>query len=1139
MELGCFSYGKRLQQLLRCMKITAALLLVTCLQVCANGKAQTISLSLKNAPLEEVFKEIKKQSGYRFVYTQASLEETKKITVEINNAGIEQALTLIFKDQPVTYSIQEKMIVLKKKEVQQGSYPFVTIPPVGIHGRITDSLGNPLSGASVSIKGRKGGITTDARGEFELKNVAENTVLIISYTGYVDKEYKLRDKDMINKLSIVLSRSNSPLDEVQVVAYGTNTRRFSVGAISTVTSEEIERQPVQNVLLALEGLVPGLSVTPSSGAPGAAVQLQIRGQNTLKGASPLPKGVAPPIPFDQPLFIIDGVPMATQNNSVNELGSLLNNPNPPYGGLSPFNGISPQDIESISILKDADATSIYGSQGANGVVLITTKKGRPGKTQVNISVNSGPSKVTKHTEMMNTTQYLAMRREAIQNDGLIADPNSPADYPDLFIFDTTRNHNWFNEFFGGTANNTDMHLQVSGGNNSTTFLLSGGYNHQVFNTPGNFANDGLFYHSGFHYNSMDHRLNVDVTADVSYTTSDNSGSPSTAAGFLLPPDLPALRDSKGNLAWTYKGLDIADYQQYGYTLQSYKARSYMFNNGATIDYRVLPGLNIRALVGYSDNRTGETRTNPLSAQDPTTGYSQNYAQFSNNSFQTVDVEPQIDYNLTRGKHTLAATFGGEYKAATNSTDQLEGYGYPTDALLNSVAGANYLYGNNSSEIYKYAAGFGRIRYIYNQKYILSITGRRDGSSKFGPGRQFGSFGSVGAGWIISEEPFFKKALPFISFTKLAGNYGTTGNDGVTPYQYLSLWQPIQNTPDFQGIVGYKPLNLYNPDYGWETKRSFNISLDLGFLHDRVLFNASYYLSRCGNQLTGALLPSQTGFSSVLQNFPADVQNTGLELTVTSRNIISKNFSWSSSFIISGNRNKLVSFPNLAKSPYVSFYTLGKPVTAVHGYKSAGLNDSTGLYQFYNGQGKIANLFSLSSLPIAQGGDNQVIGDLTPVYSGSLVNTLGYKGLSLSFTFQFSKGKGYTYLHSLYGNGVFPGAETNMPVILENRWRKPGDQAQIQQVSTGNAPRTNFAAGVFAESDGVIGDASYIRLKNVALSYSLPPDFLKKIGLKDFSLYLRGQNLLTITGYKVGDPEMQNLYTFPLQRTVVGGISINL
>jgi TonB-linked SusC/RagA family outer membrane protein len=1123
---------------LRIMKLTAILLLFGGLSVSAATRAQQITLSEKDASLEKVFKEVERQSGYVFFFDNTWLDKARPVTLQVRDMPLSSALDLCFRDQPLTYSIVGRNIVVRLRENERDMLPANAADTlVVISGRVVDSAYMPLQGASILVSGKdKGGTQTDANGNFSFRTNSAHPVLVVSYLGFATRE--VRWPEGIKTITIRLHPSSDPLDAVQVIAYGTNTRRFSVGSISTVTSEDIEKQPVNNVLLALEGLVPGLAVTPSSGAPGASVQLQIRGQNTLQGASPLPTGALPPATYDQPLFIVDGVPMAAQNNNLNQLTSILSGQTSTTAGLSPFNGISPQDIESISVLKDADATSIYGSQGANGVILITTKKGKPGKTQFNVSVNSGPNKITRHTQMMNTPEYLALRHEAIQNDGTSA-PTDPGSYPDLSIFDTTRSHNWFNDFFGGTANTTDLHAQLSGGNNTTTFLLSVGYSHQVFNTPGGFSQDGLFYHSSFHYNSQDHRLNIDVTGDVSYTTNDNSGSPGVTSAFLLPPDLPALLDPKGNLVWNYKGSDISEYQQYAFIKQKYQAGSYLFNNSLTVGYKLLPGLNIRAVLGYNDSRTAETSINPLSAQNPNTGYAQNSAIFTNGAFQTIDAEPQVDYNLTAGKGRLSAIVGGEYKSATNSTNYLEGINYPTDALLTSIAGASYVYGSTGSTIYKYAAGFGRIQYIYNQKYILSLTGRRDGSSKFGPGRQFGDFGSAGAGYIFSEEPSFKKTLPFISYGKLAGNYGTSGGDGVQPYQYLSLWEPIQNTPTFEGIASYKPLNLYNPNFSWDTKRSLNISLDLGFLHDRLLINAAWYLSRCGNQLTGAALPAQTGFGQVLENFPANVQNTGLEFAITSKNITSKNFSWSTSLIISGNRNKLISFPDLNTSPYASTYTIGKPVTELHGYKFAGLNDTTGLYQFYNAAGKIpSDPGALVGTPSTQGGDIVPIGDLTPDYSGSLANTITYKGFSLSFNFQFSKGKGYNYLNSLYANSAFPGEEFNMPEIVQNRWRKPGDHAPIQRASAGYS-EASFTASYFARSDGGIGDASYIRLKNVALSYSLPSGFLRRIGVKGLNLYLRGENLLTFTGYKVGDPEMQSLFNFPLQRIVLGGLSINL
>jgi len=1127
------------------MKLTIFLLLAVMLQASARTNAQTVTYTGKSVPLTAVFSAIKEQTGYLFFYRKEDLAGTGRVTLQLRNVPLQAALEQALADQPLNFAIQGNTVFITLKP-SPPSPPQLTStesipPPSGIHGRVMDSLGNPLGGASVAVKGKKRGTTTDARGDFELKDIDENAVLVISYTGYTSKEYKVKNSDNTNKFFVIMSRSNSPLDEVQVVAYGTNTRRFNVGSVSTVTSEDIQKQPVTNVLLALQGRVTGLDITPTSGTPGSSVQVQIRGQNTL-GSTPSSS------PFDQPLFIVDGVPFAPQNNSLNaalmnNLGGL--NSNVPNSGFSPLNSINPADIESVSVLKDADATSIYGSQGANGVIVITTKKGKAGATSLNVRVNTGPNKATRQLQMLNTPQYLQMRRDALQNDGLVLDPTNADDsmyFPDLVVFDSTRYHNFARQFFGGTSNSTDVHASLSGGSQSTTFIVSAGYTKSVYDFPGNFADNRQTLHTGLHHSSMDHRLNIDFGSDFSYDHNNTSSAPSVAQAMLLAPNMPDLLDPEGKPVWNYKGINLSGYQMLAYLKQPFSLQSYNLNNSLRIAYQLATGLSISAGLGYSLLNTKQYSASPISTQDPNNAYST--ATFDRGDFQTINIEPQVDYKRTFGKGVLSVLVGGTYKKSTSSDMQVMGSGYTDDAFLGSIEGAASITANDNSSIYKYAGVYGRLGYIYDRKYIVSLSGRRDGSSNFGPGRQFGSFGSAGLGWIFSEEKAFRKALPSISYAKISGNYGTNGSDGVAPYQFQPFWRisNMYSYPLFDGTRPYQPANLYNPSYGWASKHALNVALDLGFLHDRLLLNITGYRNRTGNQLTSYTLPSQAGFPSVVQNFSAKLQDAGLEVSITSVNVKTKNFRWSTSFNISGNRNKLLAFPGLATSPYASTYTIGKPITLTSGFRYKGVNDTTGIFEYYTGKGGVTSTPSYQQA--SKGGDIQPIVDVQPKYFGGLGNTISYKGLSLTLFFQFSKQIGHNYLFGVYSGGT-PGGMNNLPVELTDYWKKPGDKATLQRLTTGYYGQNTLgraatrAASYFGSSSGSYGDASYIRLKNLSLSYTLPDSYLKKVGIKSCNIYVNAQNLLTFTGYKFGDPEMKGiLYTIPLQRTVTGGLSFD-
>ena len=1122
------------------MRLTTILMLATCLHLSAKTQAQQINLSEQKISLDKVFKKITDQTGYLFVYRDEWLKQTRDVTISVHGASLKEVLDICFKDQPFTYVIIDKMVVLKEKPVPP--VPAAEEPQqqeVLVRGHVADSVNGALADASVRIKGTTKGTQADIHGDFELKNIPEGTVLVISYTGYISKEITVSAKGS-NYHYVMLQRSQDALDATVIQAYGSTSRRFNIGSISTVDASTIESQPVTNPLLALQGQVPGLVVNTTGGVPGSQVLIQVRGQNTLR--SNLSTQYTP---YDQPLFIIDGVPFAPQNNNVSQLQSVaiagaysggLNVP----GGLSAFNSINPNDIESISVLKDADATSIYGSQGSNGVVLITTKKGKPGKTIFNLAAATGVNTSVDLIKLMNVQEYRQMRLAAFAADGVTPNPSAPfylpSYAPDLTIFDSTRNVDWDHVIFGKSSNSTDIHGTLSGGAINNTFLLSGGYTRSDFNYPGHFYDQRFTLHSQLHHSSSDGHLVVEFGTDYSYDQ-NISGAWGGSSKVLLAPNTPLL-DSAGSLQWIYKGVSLAGYQFYAFLQEPTNANTYNLNNSLHLVYKIINGLSVGVNMGYSRTTTDENQAYPAAAQNP--AYSPTgSANFGNNVFQTLNVEPQLDYQYVKGKNMITALVGGTYKKSLNTSTVTSGYGYSNDDLLGSINGAGTVYASDNSALYRYSAGFARVKYIYDQQYIVSLTGRRDGSSNFGPGRQFGNFGSAGAGWIFSEQKAFKSLLPFVSYGKLAANYGTTGSDGIAPYQYQSIWKPQgSGTPAFQGLQPSAPQNLYNPDYSWALKKSLNASLDMGFFHDRVLLNATFYRNREGNQLAGYPLPSQAGMTQVLENTPGVVQNKGWEFTFSSTNIKTKNFSWTSNFNLTFNRNKLLSFPNLENSSYAETYMIGKPTSLVIGYKYKDVNPTSGLFEFYDHTGKVTGkpVFSLPS----KGGDLVPAGDREVKYMGGFGNTFTYKHLSLYLFIQFASQDAPNYLYGIYSAGLPGQGVVNMPTAAGNYWKKPGDNTPLERLTAGSYsdPAISAAYG-FLTSSGAYGVDTYARLKTASLSYTLPQSVVRKMHIQEWRWYVNGQNLLTFTNYKVTDPEQfGNLTSFPLQRTVVIGLSFN-
>ncbi|HEY0176730.1 MAG TPA: TonB-dependent receptor plug domain-containing protein, partial [Pedobacter sp.] len=502
---------------------------------------------------------------------------TTPISVNFYQASLEQVLSQLVEGRDLSYTFEGKTIIFKKKEVSflqklSNAVKFSATIHV-ISGTVVDSLGQHLIGASVTLKGKKTyQVLTDIYGSFQFLNVPDGEYdLTLTYIGYEKFEKAIVAGKNTEDLRLVLHQASSKLDQVQIIAYGKNTKRFSVGSVATITAVDIEKQPVTNALLALQGQVAGLVITPSSGAPGSAVQVQIRGQNSLQSLNAYSTK-----PYDQPLFIIDGVPFAPKNKNISQMSSFGGYS--PYGvsgsGMSPFNSINPADIESITVLKDADATSIYGTQGAQGVVLITTKKGKSGELNFDVTGNTGVNIATRQIEMMNTQQYLAMRREALMNDGVTLNTASPSSYPDLLLFDQDRQTDWFKEYTGKSSTSTDVHSSVSGGSQQTNFIVSTGLTHASYNFPGDFADNRMTLHTGFHHSALNSRITIDFGTDYSYDHNKSAAQPTLGTAISLPPNLPDLIDASGNLIWNYKGVSVSRFQKAGFLKQPSDLQTY-------------------------------------------------------------------------------------------------------------------------------------------------------------------------------------------------------------------------------------------------------------------------------------------------------------------------------------------------------------------------------------------------------------------------------------------------------------------------------------------------------------------------------------------------------------------------------------
>jgi TonB-linked SusC/RagA family outer membrane protein len=962
-----------------------------------------------------------------------------------------------------------------------------------IQGTVTDGI-NLLAGVSISIKGKSNATTTDYNGRYTLSALSED-ILIFTYIGYRTYIVPIQGRTTIN---ISLQENGTKLQEVKINAgYYSVKNSERTGSISKITAKDIEKQPVTNVLATMQGRMAGVDITQDTGTPGGGFQLKIRGLNSLRQEG------------NEPLYIIDGVPYSSET-----IGYSNTNSGMPTAS-SPLNSINPNDIESVEVLKDADATAIYGSRGANGVVLISTKKGKAGKTNVTVSASSGIGKSTKMIDLMNTQQYLEMRRQGFANDGVAAYP--AAAYDINGTWDQNRYTDWQEELLGGTAVITNMQASVSGGSDLTQYLLSGTYRTETTVLPGDFEYDKTAFHFNMNHSSADKKFKL--VFSTGYTSQENvqAATDVSRTARNLPPNAPALYDADGNL-----NFEKSTFQNPLATLRGITtAKTNDLIANTVLSYQIMPHWEIKANLGLTDLKNAEQRLAPSTTSDPARNFdSSRSSMYSNNTERRCwIVEPQLRWNHDFEKSKIDVLAGGTAQQQTTSRLYQFGRGFASNSQITDIASATQKSIFVSDEtIYKYQAFFGRINYNWDKKYILNLTGRRDGSSRFGPGKQFAAFSAAGVAWLFSNESFLKENS-VLSFGKLRASYGSSGSDQIGDYQYLDTY--ASSGLNYNGFIGLNPTRLYNPDFSWEINKKLEVAVETGFFGDRLFFTAAWYRNRSSNQLVGIPQPGTTGFNSINANLNATVQNSGVEFTLRTLNFDSGNFKWTTNFNSAASRNKLVAFPGLEGSTYSNRYVIGESTSIVKTYQFKGVNPQTGLYEVedVNKDGVINTL-----------GDKKNIVDLTPQYFGGLENLFHYKNWQLDFLFQFVKQQNYDYNpNGPGGNGLI-----NQQTAMVDAWQKAGDQAPFQMNTSGRNGNAVTAFYNYVDSDALIVDASYIRLKNIALSYDLPLHIPKGVHCK---LSLLGQNILTFTPYKGGDPEFKYTGYLPPLKIITAGIQL--
>ena len=965
-----------------------------------------------------------------------------------------------------------------------------------IAGRVTDQTGQPIIGASVLVKGTSVGTTTDNNGNFALSLPADARTLVISSVGHGLKEVAVGTETTFN---VNLIQTTGNLEEVVVVGYGTQAQRTRTQTASVIRAEEFTNQPILSTTQALQGRAAGVNMVNSSGLLGAAPNVQVRGASSLLGGT-------------QPLYVVDGVPLNDDVISSGQGGG---------SGLNPLLDLNPNDVESITVLKDAAAVAIYGSRGTNGVILIKTKRGTNNqKTRINLDYYTGMSNPTSLPDLLNADQFRNFVTEYRTARNLSV-PTFP-----------TGNFDWLDAVVR-QGNVNSYSLSSAGGNERTRFYLGGSY----FTEEGFTIGNDIKRLSG--RLNLDHdiskRIKIGANLSISNTTSDrisvenSTFAPITAATLFLPYVQP--RDTAGNLRNTGFIANVIAIEE----LNTNDFRSTRNTGNAFVDFTLIENLKFRTDWGI-DNVQAEERSrsvNIVSAGGTAfRGVQQNRKWLTTNT---------LNYEKRFGDHFAGALLGQSFEKTNYDNISVAASGFANDRLPNVASGSTPTTTFASRSAHALESYFSRVNYRFKERYLLEGSVRRDGSSRFGSENQYGTFWAVSGGWIISGEEFFK-GVGFVNNLKLTASYGTSGNDRIGgDFPSLGLFGGGV-TADYGGAPGLNPTQIPNSNLKWEETKQWDIGITTSMFQSRVNLNLNVYNKRTLNNLIGVPLPFTTGFPSVNQNI-GEIENKGVDIELSTANVKSRDFEWNTSLNFGYIDNKVLSLPTNKDEDGRDHLVISGAQRAIVGYsrntfymiRYLGVNPTTGDAEWLDKAGMP------TINPLAA--DRQIVGSAIPKYTGGFTNSFRFKEFDLSAFFNFAYGnkvliRGLEFTENL-GTGSF-----NKTTNVLNYWKKAGDQAFAPRLSSSTAP-------IFNQSSTLqLQNGSYARLKTLSLGYRLPRTITERIKfISNARFYVLGQNLFIIQDKDFRGPDAevsanggsliqgQSFFALPQAKTFTFGLNI--
>lgn len=998
-----------------------------------------------------------------------------------------------------------------------------TAQDMQVNGIVKDAQGEPLPGVSVKLQGTTKATSTTAKGTFSISSPANGT-LIFRSIGFITKEQAVNNRQQIN---ITLEADNTNLDELVVVGYGSVRKSDLTGSVASISSKEIKATPVASLTQAIQGRAAGVRVSQSSNAPGGGMNIRIRGGNSIQGGN-------------EPLYVIDGYPLYNENGP----------------------GINPNDVESMEILKDASAAAIYGSRGANGVIIITTKRGKEGLNRIQFESYYGVQTLRKKLDLLDASQLATLVNDGIANvnGDNIGKPGypKPLTYTDAQIAAMGKGTDWQDEIFR-SAPIQNYQLTFSGGNDKTQYAVAGNY----------FSQGGIVANSDFNRGSVRVNLDQQLSGKFKFSNSltvtnsksnavatdgDGGGNGGVVYGALFFSPTVPVYDAQGDYTMNNRpgALLISNPLALAKERTNIELKTRLLGN-TSLEYKIIEGLTLKTMFGAN---MAFSKTNFYLPRTVYSGLATNgRAEITNSRYFEWLNENTLTYKKVISKiHSFNFLVGYTFQNANFEDVKASAQNFASDIQKYNNMGAAQQTNPNTSNAYDWSlrSYLGRINYDLDSKYLFTLSGRYDGSSRFGDGKKYSFFPSGSAAWRLSSEPFMRK-ITAVSDLKFRASYGLTGNQEIGQYQSLGALQTDGYNFGNVIVIGYAPNRIANPNLKWETTAQLNFGLDLGLFKNRITITTDWYQKKTKDLLYNVSLPVTSGFSTSLQNI-GKVKNEGFEFAVNTVNLNGA-FQWNTNFNISFNKNKILDLgavtddiPSGGASGHLQLgnsgiLRVGQPIGVFYGLVTDGIFQNAAevaasgqknarpgerRYKDMNGDG------------VVNSSDRVILGHAQPDYTFGFTNNFSYKGFDLSIFIQGVQGNSIFNLNK-YEMESMTGVSNQSASVLD-RWTPANPSNDM--------PRASSAGSPYQVTSHQVEDGSYIRLKNVQLGYNFSPALLKRVRLSSVKVYVSGQNLLTKTKYSGYDPEVSrfgqdNLSqgidygSYPSSKIFLAGINIGL